>query len=96
MATIDDRPITLTVPPGSKFIPETRDDQGRTYLLLSLTEEMNEQLEQLALKTSEGVKADVIRKALGLFKLAVDAKDEGKRVGIADADQELETEFVGL
>jgi hypothetical protein len=40
--------------------------------------------------------ADVIRKALGLYKLAIDAKLEGKAVGSADSADVLDTEFIGL
>jgi hypothetical protein len=36
------------------------------------------------------------RKALGLYKLAEEAKREGKAVGIAETPDSLETEFVGL
>jgi hypothetical protein len=40
--------------------------------------------------------SDLFRKALGLYKLAEEAKREGKVVGIAATPNCLETEFVGL
>jgi hypothetical protein len=39
---------------------------------------------------SEG---DVFRLALGMFKVAVDAKNEGKHVGIASSREGLDVEF---
>ena len=38
----------------------------------------------------------LFRKALGLYKLAEEAKRQGKAVGIATTREALETEFVGL
>jgi hypothetical protein len=41
--------------------------------------------------------SDVFRKALALYKLALDAHKEGKHVGIAaTTDNPLDTEFVGF
>ena len=40
--------------------------------------------------------SDLFRKALGLYKLAEEAKREGKSVGVATSPESLETEFVGL
>ena len=41
--------------------------------------------------------SDVFRKALALYKLALKAHNEGKRIGIADTmDAPLDTEFVGF
>ena len=39
---------------------------------------------------------DVIRKALGLYKAAVDAHREGKAVGVTADPSVLDTEFVGF
>jgi hypothetical protein len=93
MATTDDRPITLSVMPGEHWI--SANEQGRVHLMLGLTEETNRLVEEMSLRI-RGSKADVIRKALGLFKLSLDAIDEGKRVGAVQGDQELDTEFVGF
>jgi len=41
-------------------------------------------------------KSDVLRKAVALLEVAVRAKEEHKKFGVAAADQTLETEIVGL
>ncbi|HZW30440.1 MAG TPA: hypothetical protein VFF52_06995 [Isosphaeraceae bacterium] len=43
--------------------------------------------------TTEG---DVLRLALGMFKVAVDSRKEGKHVGIATSPEALDIEFVGF
>lgn len=64
-------------------------------LSLDVSPELNERLETLAEQT-HGTKSDVLRKAIALMDLAVQAKREGKRVGIAEGDQALSTEIVGI
>lgn len=39
---------------------------------------------------------DLMRKALALYKLSVDAHEDGKAVGVAASSDVLETEFVGF
>jgi hypothetical protein len=60
-----------------------------------MTPEADEFLADLAQRTglSEG---DVLRLALGMFKTAVDAKQQGKHVGIASTPNVLDTELVGF
>jgi hypothetical protein len=41
-------------------------------------------------------KSDVLRKAVALLEVAVRAKEEHKKFGVAAPDQALETEIVGL
>lgn len=62
---------------------------------LAMTPEANEFLADLAQRTglSEG---DVLRLALGMFKTAVDAKQQGKHVGVASAPDVLDIELVGF
>jgi hypothetical protein len=95
MSTTNENAVILKVPPPAKWIAETLDEEGHYWLLLGLTEEMNRQIEELSLRTSDS-KATLINKALGLYKAASDAAHAGNRVGIASPDQELETEFVGF
>jgi hypothetical protein len=75
-------------------------DQGPVWLTLRLSPEMNAIVEDLAFRYSGGTsgssKADVINRAIGLLKFLSDAAREGKRAGIASADQELETEITEL
>ena len=75
--------------------PEPFDEEGRHWLLLGLTPETDRQIEELALRTGDS-KATLINKALGLYKAASDAFHNGMQVGIADPEQELETEFIGF
>ena len=60
-----------------------------------MTPEANELLADLAQRTglSEG---DVLRLVLGMFKTAVDAKQQGKHVGVASTPDVLDIELVGF
>jgi hypothetical protein len=75
-------------------------DQGPVWLTLILSPEMNAVVEKLALRYSGAAtgrsKADVINRAIGLLNFLSDAAREGKRIGIASPDQELETEITEL
>ena len=64
-------------------------------LSLELSPELNSTLEELAEQT-HGTKSDVLRKAIALMEIAVRAKSEGRRFGIAKPEQELATEVVGI
>jgi hypothetical protein len=67
----------------------------RRGIAIELTPEANQALEELMSRTGDSPSV-LFRKALGLYKLAEDAKREGKAVGIATTPDSLETEFVGL
>jgi len=60
-----------------------------------MTPEADEFLADLARRTglSEG---DVLRLALSMFKTAVDARQQGKHVGVAGSPEGLEIELVGF
>jgi hypothetical protein len=62
---------------------------------LAMTPEADDFLADLARRTAlrEG---DVIRLALSMLKTAVDAKEQGKHVGIAGTPDGLDIEFVGF
>jgi hypothetical protein len=62
---------------------------------LEMTPEADEFLADLAKRTgrSEG---DVLRLALGMFKTAVDARQQGKHFGVAEAPNALDIELVGF
>jgi hypothetical protein len=72
-------------------------DQERTKVRLSLdiSPELNTLLENLA-GSIGGTKSDVLRKAIALMEVAVDAKRQGKKFGIAEKDQQLATEIIGI
>lgn len=62
---------------------------------LAMTPEAGDFLADLARRT--GLKeGEVIRLALGMFKTAVDAKEQGKHFGVAGAPDALDVELVGF
>jgi|GEM_PF-3464568 len=69
--------------------------KARIVRNLAMTPEANEFLADLAQRTglSEG---NVLRLALGMFKTAVDAKQQGKHVGVASTPDVLDIELVGF
>ena len=69
--------------------------KARIVRNLAMTPEADEFLADLAQRTglSEG---DVLRLALGMFKTAVDAKQQGKHVGVAGTPDVLDIELVGF
>jgi predicted transcriptional regulator len=74
----------------------SRDQNPKSIRLsLEVSPQMNEKLEELADKL-HGSKSDVLRKAIALIEVAVRAKEEGKKFGVAAPGQELATEVVGL
>jgi len=60
-----------------------------------MTPEAGDFLADLARRTELG-EGDVIRLALGMFKTAVDAKAQGKHVGVAKTPDVLDLELVGF
>jgi predicted transcriptional regulator len=62
---------------------------------LELSAELNQKLEEMAVR-SHVSKSDVLRRAIALMEVALQAKAEGKKFGIANKGQELATEIVGL
>ncbi len=70
-------------------------DKEKVRLSLDISPELNSLLEDIASKTG-GTKSDVLRKAIALMEVAVDGKRRGLKLGLADKDQPLATEIVGL
>jgi len=71
-----------------EFIPRTR-------ITLDLSPEADAALKQLMTETGDNP-TELFRKAITLYKLAKEAQQEGKVVGVAESSDSLETEFVGL
>ncbi len=67
----------------------------KVRLSLDVSPELNRTLDELALKI-HGTKSDVLRKAIVLMELAVQAKDQQQKLGIIDKDRQVITEIVGL
>jgi hypothetical protein len=62
---------------------------------LVMTPAASDLLTGLARETGR-TEGDVLRMAIGMFKVAVDSKKEGKHVGVATLPEALEIEFVGF
>ena len=62
---------------------------------LDMSPELNVKLQAMADATG-GTKSDVLRKSIALMELAIEARRDGKKFGIADKDQQLATEIVGI
>lgn len=67
----------------------------KVRLSLDVSPELNRTLDELAIKIN-GTKSDVLRKAIVLMELAVQAKDQEQKLGIIDKDRHVITEIVGL
>jgi hypothetical protein len=69
--------------------------KARVVKNLVMTPGADELLADLADRTdsSEG---NVLRLALGMFKTALDAKEQGKHVGVTSTPEVLDVEFVGF
>jgi predicted transcriptional regulator len=70
-------------------------DKEKVRLSLDMSPEMNALLERLAAETGS-TKSDVLRKAVALMQVAVEGKQRGLKIGLADKNQTLTTEIVGL
>jgi predicted transcriptional regulator len=70
-------------------------EKEKVRLSLDISPELNALLESLAVTTG-GTKSEVLRKAIALMEVAVDAKRRGLKLGLADKDQPLTTEIIGL
>ena len=70
-------------------------DREKVRLSFEITPELNDQLEEIADEVG-GSKTEVFKKAIALMRVAVDAKREGKKFGVAEKNQPLATEIVGL
>jgi predicted transcriptional regulator len=70
-------------------------ERGKVRLSLDISSELNSLLEELAASIG-GTKSEVLRKAIALMQVAVEAKKQGKKFGIAEKDQPLATEIIGI
>ncbi len=71
------------------------EEKGKIRLSLDISPEANALLETLA-SSIGGTKSDVLRKGIALMQVAIDAKRQGKKFGIAEKDQVLATEIIGI
>ncbi|MBI1320958.1 MAG: DNA-binding protein [Candidatus Hydrogenedens sp.] len=64
-------------------------------LNLQVSAELNRTLEEIA-ESAGGTKTDVIRQAFALMKVAHEAKQKGRHIGLVSDASKLDTELVGL
>lgn len=69
------------------------DEPIRLSLLLSPP--LYDMLTTLAVETHSS-RADVLRRALALMQVAVEARKKGQKLGLVDEDQKLAEEIIGL
>jgi predicted transcriptional regulator len=69
--------------------------KDKIRLTLDLSPELNNLLEELA-SAIGATKSDVLRKSIGLMEVAIDAKRNGKKLGVVEKDQPMVTQIVGL
>lgn len=68
----------------------------RVRLSLDVSPELNQLLEELARETDSS-KSDVLRKAIALMDVAVEAKEQGKKLYVSDrAPEGASREIVGI
>ncbi|WP_375512063.1 DNA-binding protein [uncultured Nostoc sp.] len=67
----------------------------RIKINLDLSPEVYETLNNLAQQIN-GDNAEVLLKAIALLEVAVEAKQKGKHIWVADDNQNLETEIIGI
>lgn len=72
-----------------------KQESSKIRLSLDVSPELNETITQLA-KKSGGSKSDILRKAIALMEVAVDAKARGEKVALVDKDQAVSREIVGI
>ncbi|HEV7858499.1 MAG TPA: ribbon-helix-helix domain-containing protein [Pyrinomonadaceae bacterium] len=87
--------MTVNQAAKNKTRGSPKNEKEKVRLSLDISPELNELLEQLAGWTGS-TKSEVLRKAIALMEVAVEAKRQGKKFGIAEKDQQLSTEIIGL
>jgi hypothetical protein len=70
-------------------------EKTRVRLSLDISQELNQLLERLS-SEADSSKSDILRKGIVLMEVFVTARKQGKKFGVAERDQALVTEIVGL
>lgn len=88
--------FTFRIVRGSGGKIERIEVQRPIPITFYIAPEFDQLLRELARRTGDPT-AEVFRKAIALYKLALDAKDNGMRVGaVSDPETMIDTEFVGF
>jgi predicted transcriptional regulator len=64
-------------------------------LTLDVSQEVNRTLEDLAQKTGS-TKSDLLRRAIALMEVAVEAKKNGQNLSLSDKQDRVVTKIIGL
>jgi predicted transcriptional regulator len=80
---------------GSDSTSAEQTKKETVRLSLDVSVELNVLINQLATDTNS-TKSDVLRRAVTLLSVAVEAKRQGKKIGIAERDQPLTTAIIWL
>jgi len=80
---------------GSDSMSAEQIKKETVRLSLDVSLELNALITQLATDTTS-TKSDVLRRAVTILSVAVEAKRQGKKFGIAERDQPLTTEIIWL
>ena len=83
MATAQERPASFSMPNDSIESVRRSLIRERFSLLLSLSDEMEARVEDLVRRTGYD-KGELLNMAIALFKAALDAVEEGQRVGVVE------------
>jgi predicted transcriptional regulator len=69
--------------------------ENMVRMSLELSPDVNQTLDRLAERMHTS-KSEVLRKAIGLIEVAVEAREQGKEFGIAEKGTPLQTRIIGL
>jgi hypothetical protein len=75
--------------------PERGKQPEKVRITLDLSPEMNRTLEELV-TTSGTSKSDILRKAIALIEVAMDARSRGQSLALSDKEDRVVTKIVGL
>lgn len=67
----------------------------KVRLTLDVSADLNRTLEALTEKTG-GTKSELLRRAIALMEVAVEAKQRGQRLGLVDREDKLVTRIVSI
>lgn len=67
----------------------------KVRLSFEVSPKLNDTLEQLA-ERSDTTKSEILRKAIALMELAVEAKQKGQSLALTDEDKKIVTMIVGI
>jgi predicted transcriptional regulator len=65
----------------------------KVRITVDISPALYQKLDELA-NAIHGTKSEVLRRAIALMDVAVKAKEQGKKIGLAEQDQPLATEII--